>query len=73
MLHLEESILRRTLCINDRIAADDEYFDINLAPPEARIEPTPQDLAAEPAAEVPIPIGGLDLYDSLDDDPWRRP
>ena len=71
--HLEESILRRTLCINDRIAADDEYFDINLAPPEARIEPTPQDLAAEPAAEVQIPIGGLDLYDSLDDDPWRRP
>ena len=71
--HLEESILRQTLCINDRIAADDEYFDINLPPLEAGTEPARQDLAAEPATEVQIPIGGLDLYDSLDDDPWKRP
>ena len=70
--HLEESILRRTLCINDRIAADDEYFDINLPPPEAGRKPS-QKPATELATEVQIPIGGLGLYDSLDDDPWRRP
>lgn len=71
--HLEESILRRTLCINDRIAADDEYFDINFPPSEAGPELTSQESAAESAIEAQIPIGGLELYDSLDDDPWRRP
>ena len=31
---IDESILLKTLCINDRLAADDEYFDINLPPLE---------------------------------------
>ena len=29
---IEELILLKTLCINDRVAADEEYFDINLPP-----------------------------------------
>ena len=71
--HLEESILRRTLCINDRIAADDEYFDINFPPSATEPEPTSHESAAEPVTEAQIPKGGLDLYESLDDDPWRQP
>jgi len=31
---IDESILAKTLCINGRLAADEEYFDINLPPLE---------------------------------------
>lgn len=31
---MDESILAKTLCINGRLAADEEYFDINLPPLE---------------------------------------
>ena len=82
--HLDQSILRKTLCINDRMARDDEYFDVNFPPPigghqslsprMVRVESADQE--PEPATlEVEKPASGLGLYDDamLDDDPWRDP
>lgn len=69
--HLDQSILRKTLCINDRMARDDEYFDVNFPP---RVEPA--DHEPESAAiEVEKPTSGLGSYEEamLEEDPWRDP
>ena len=76
--HVDESILRKTLCIKDRIAKDDEDFDVNFLPPVGgheslspgvvRVESA--DREPESAAfEVEKPESELGLYD----DPWRDP
>ena len=76
--HLDESILRQTLCIKDRMARDDEHFDINFLPPVGGHESLSPGVAGvesadqEPesaAFEVEKPESGLGLYD----DPWRDP
>ena len=78
---LDESILRKTLCINGRTARDDEDFDVNfprpvgrnesLSPGVVRVESADQE--PEPATfEVEMPTSGLGLYE----DPtrvWRDP
>ena len=79
---LDESTLRKTLCINDRMARDNEYFDVNFPPPVggheslspgvAGVEPADQERESA-AFEVERPGNGLGLYEDamLDDDPWR--
>ena len=77
---LDESILRRTLCISGRVATDDEYFDINFLPPTPVYEDengvNPEDHEPKsPAIEDQKSTGGFGLYENaiLDDDPWRNP
>ena len=76
--HLDESILRKTLCINDRTARDDEYFDVNFPPPvggheslsPTRIESADQE--REPATfENEQRTSGLRLYEDEIEDGWR--
>ena len=75
---LDESILRRTLCISGRVATDDEYFDINFLPPTPVYEDengaNPENLEPKsPATEDQKSTRGFDLYGNaiMDDDPWR--
>ena len=77
---LDESMLRRTLCISGRVATDDEYFDINFLPTtpvyedENGVDPEDHE-PKSPAIEDQKSTGGFGLYENaiLDDDPWRNP
>ena len=68
--HLDDWMLWKTLCIKDRIAAKDEFFDINLLPPvvedkdqqeEDTIDRTYDESAVTKSDEV-----------LLDNNPWQQ-
>ncbi|KAL8796283.1 MAG: hypothetical protein Q9195_001398 [Heterodermia aff. obscurata] len=78
--NLDESILRKTLCINDRMAGDDEYFDVNFPPPVGGREGlSPGVVGVEPDEresanfEVEQPTSGVGLYEDAMLDGWRDP
>lgn len=73
---IDETILTKTICINDRVATDDDYFDINLPPLEnAAPEVDEHETSSSPPAtekpptidanpvEVPSNRGGLGIAD----------
>ena len=79
--HLDESILRKTLCINDRVARDDEYFDVNFPPPVGGHESLSPDVTRVESAdqepesatfEAGRPTSGLGLYEDATL-VWRDP